>query len=94
VGSKNVVLIFRSVNSIVIAPASTGSERSSKIVVKNIDQTNRGSRSMVMPGARMLRIVVMNFIDAIIEDAPAKCKEKIARSTEPPACAVGPDKGG
>jgi len=77
-----------------MAPANTGRERRSKIVVKNIDQTNSGSRSIVMPGARIFKIVVIKLIEAIIEEAPAKCKEKIAKSTEPPACAVGPDKGG
>jgi hypothetical protein len=38
--------------------------------------------------------VVINLIEAIIEEAPARCKEKIARSTHPPPCAVAPDKGG
>lgn len=94
VGSKNVVFMLRSVSSIVIAPAKTGRERSSNIVVKKIDQTKSGSRSMVMPGLRIFIIVVINFIEAIIEDAPARWREKIARSTQPPACAVGPDKGG
>ena len=36
----------------------------------------------------------MIFIDPAIEAAPAKCKLKIARSTEGPECAVGPDNGG
>jgi len=47
-----------------------------------------------MPGARIFSTVVINLIDAIMEDAPAKCRENIARSTDPPAWAVGPDKGG
>lgn len=93
-GSKKVVFIFRSVNNIVIAPANTGRERRRRIVVKNIDQTNKGSRSIVIPGARILSTVVMKLMDAIIEDAPARCNEKIAKSTEPPEWAVGPDKGG
>lgn len=29
-----------------------------------------------------------------IEDSPAKCKLKIAKSTAPPECAVMPDNGG
>jgi hypothetical protein len=32
----------------------------------------------------MLRIVVMKFTAPIIDDAPAKCRLKIARSTEGP----------
>ena len=64
------------------------------MVVKKIDQTNRGSRSMVIPGARILRTVVINLIEAIIDDAPARWREKIARSTDPPEWAVGPESGG
>lgn len=94
VGSKKVVFIFRSVNNMVIAPASTGRESNNRNVVIKMDQTNSGVRSIVMPGARMLKMVLINLIEAIIEEAPARCKEKIARSTHPPAWATGPDKGG
>lgn len=94
VGSKNVVFIFRSVSNMVIAPARTGRERSSRKVVMRMDQTNKGTRSIVIPGARILIIVVMKLIEAIIEEAPARWREKIARSTHPPAWATGPDKGG
>lgn len=72
VGSKKVVFMFRSVSNIVIAPARTGKDRSSKIVVRKIDQTNKGSRSIVIPGLRIFIIVVIKLMDAIIEDAPAK----------------------
>jgi hypothetical protein len=41
-GSKNEVFRFRSVRSIVIAPASTGSDKSNRIAVKNTDHTNKG----------------------------------------------------
>jgi len=85
VGSKKVVFIFRSVRSIVMAPANTGNERRSRMVVSRIDHTNRGIRSMVMPGARIFRIVVMKLIEAMMEEAPARWREKIARSTQPPA---------
>lgn len=44
-GSKNDVLRFRSVRSIVIAPASTGRDRRRRIVVIFTDQTNRGACS-------------------------------------------------
>jgi len=47
-GSKKEVLKFRSVKSIVIAPASTGNDINSKIVVINTDQTNKGIRSHVI----------------------------------------------
>lgn len=93
-GSKKVVFMFRSVKSIVIAPARTGSLSKRRNAVINTDQTNRGSRSNVTPGVRMFIMVVMKFIEARIDEAPAKCKEKMARSTDPPACAMFLDKGG
>jgi hypothetical protein len=34
------------------------------------------------------------FIAPNKEEIPAKCKEKIARSTEPPLCACAPANGG
>lgn len=44
-GSKNEVLRFRSVRSIVIAPARTGSERSRSTTVIVTAHTNSGIRS-------------------------------------------------
>jgi hypothetical protein len=84
-GSKNEVLIFRSVKSIVIAPANTGNDKRSKIAVRRTDQTNKGIRSKVIPLERILIIVVMKFTAPKIELIPAKCKEKIAKSTDAPA---------
>ena len=78
------MFILRSVSSIVIAPARTGRDRRSNIVVRKTDHTKRGTRSIVIPGARIFIIVVINLIEAIIEEAPAKCSENIARSTQPP----------
>ena len=71
-GSKKVVLKFRSVNNIVIAPAKTGKDNNSKNTVIKIDQTNSGSRSIVIPGARILNIVVIKFIAPSIDETPAK----------------------
>lgn len=42
-GSKKEVFRFRSVRSIVIAPAKTGRDNKSKIAVKNTDHTNKGT---------------------------------------------------
>jgi len=83
-GSKNDVLKFRSVNSIVIAAANTGSESSSKITVTKIAQANNGTRSIITPLWRMLKVVDIKLIAPKIDEIPAKCKEKIARSTEGP----------
>ena len=68
----------------VIAPAKTGKERINKIAVMKTAQTKRGSLCIVIPGVLILRIVVMKFIAPKIEEIPAKCKLKIAKSTEPP----------
>lgn len=42
----------------------------------------------------MLMIVVIKLIDPRIDETPAKCREKIARSTDAPACARFPARGG
>lgn len=39
-------------------------------------------------------MVVIKLIAPKIDDTPAKCKEKMARSTEAPACAKLPASGG
>lgn len=77
-----------------IAPARTGRERRSRNVVINTDHTNKGSRSKEIPGARILITVVIKLIEARIDEAPARCREKIARSTDPPACAMFLESGG
>lgn len=65
-----------------MAPAKTGKESKSKKAVTRIDQTNRLSRSKMIPGARIFKIVVIKLIAPKIEDIPARCNEKITRSTE------------
>ena len=69
----------------VIAPASTGSASSSRKAVTSTDHTNSGILCSVMPGARMLKMVVMKLIAPRIELAPARCIEKITMSTAGPA---------
>lgn len=76
--------MFRSVSNMVMAPAKTGSDNKSKIAVMNTDQTNKGIRSKYIPLDRMLITVEIKLIAPKIDEAPAKCKEKIARSTAPP----------
>lgn len=56
----------------VIAPASTGSDRSSRITVKNTAHTNRGIRSSRIPLVRMFRTVEIKFTAPRIDDAPAR----------------------
>lgn len=76
---------LRSVRSIVMAPARTGSDSRRSTTVIVTAHTNRGIRSSVNPCQRMLITVVMKFTAPKIEEAPAKCREKIAKSTEGPA---------
>jgi hypothetical protein len=83
-GSKKVVPKLRSVSSMVMAPASTGSDSSSRNAVTSIDQANSGILCSVMPGARMLRIVVMKLIAPRIEEAPARCSARMPKSTTGP----------
>jgi len=68
----------------VIAPARTGTDNNSKIIVKIIAQTKRGTRSSLIPVDRILMIVEIKLIAPMIEDIPAKWSEKIARSIDAP----------
>lgn len=85
---------FRSVSSIVIAAAKTGRARSSMIAVISTDQTNKGILNIGIDAGFILMHVVIKLIAPRIEEAPARCSEKIARSTEGPECTMLPDSGG
>lgn len=85
---------FRSVKSIVIAPAKTGRENNNKKEVTNIDQIKRGKRSKIRPENRIIKTVVIKLIELRIEETPPKCREKIARSTEKSVWKMIEDKGG
>ena len=65
-------------------PAKTGSDNINKNAVINIAHTNNGNLCIVIPGALMLKIVVIKLTVPKIEDIPAKCKLNIAKSTDPP----------
>jgi len=71
-GSKNEVFKFRSVSSIVIAPASTGRDRSSRTTVITTAHTNRGIRSNRRPCHRILITVVIKLTAPKIDEAPAR----------------------
>jgi hypothetical protein len=83
-GSKNDVLKLRSVNNIVIAPARTGRDSRSRMAVIRTDHTNSGMESRFMVEDRMFMIVVIKLIAPKMEEAPARCNLKMARSTEGP----------
>jgi hypothetical protein len=69
----------------VIAPANTGKDKRSRTAVIITDHTNKGIRSNVIPSDRILITVVIKFTAPKIDEIPAKCNEKIAKSTEAPA---------
>jgi len=92
--TKKLVLKLRSVSNIVIPPAKTGNDNNNKNAVIKTDQTNNGNIYIVKPLARILMIVTIKLIAPNKEETPAKCKLKIAKSTDGPECAIFPDKGG
>ncbi|KAF5289591.1 hypothetical protein FQA39_LY15038 [Lamprigera yunnana] len=92
--SKNDEFKFRSVNNIVIAPASTGKDNRSRTAVITTAQTNKGIRSRVIPLTRILITVEIKLIAPKIDEIPAKWSLKIVKSTDPPLWAILSDKGG
>jgi len=66
------VLRFRSVRSIVIAPARTGRDKRRRTTVITTAHTNRGIRSNCIPFIRILITVVIKLTAPRIDEAPAK----------------------
>ena len=79
---------LRSVSSMVMAPARTGSDSRISHEVTKIDQAKSGTLNRVMPGARMFRKVVIMLIAPRIDEAPETWTAKIARSSENPPSLV------
>ena len=75
----------------VTPPASTGMIMINSSPVSSQAQTKIGSLNQVIPGARMLTIVVTILIEAMIEEIPRIWIVKIAKSMPIPACT---DSGG
>ena len=88
------VLRFRSVKSIVIPAAKTGRESNRRMAVIKTDQTKRGVWCWAVVVGFMLIIVVIKLIAPRMDEIPARWREKIARSTDGPAWARFPAKGG
>ena len=53
-------------------------------MVTRIDQTNSGILCSVMPGARMLKMVVMKLMAPRIDEAPARWSDRMAKSIAGP----------
>jgi hypothetical protein len=77
-----------------MAPANTGKDNNNKTAVIRTAQANKGIRSNNIPNTRKFPNVLIKFTAPKIDLTPAKCKEKIAKSTDLPACAILLDKGG
>jgi len=80
-------LNFCSINDIAITSANTNSDN-------NTVQTNKIIRFNNISNTRKFPSVLIKFTAPRIELTPAKCNEKIAKSTELPACAIFLERGG
>jgi hypothetical protein len=78
--------MFRSVRSIVIVAAKTGKAKTKINEVIKTDQQNNGNLVIVIPLARIFKIVTIKFNAPNKEETPAKCKLKIKQSTEGFGC--------
>ena len=56
------------------------------MAVTKIAHTNSGNLCKDIPFVLIFKVVLIKLIAPNIEDTPAKCKLKIAKSTEPPEC--------
>jgi len=74
--------------------ASTGRDRRRSTAVIRTAQTNRGVWYWVIAGGFMLIMVVMKLIAPRMDETPARWREKIVRSTDAPAWARLPARGG
>ena len=77
-----------------MAPAKTGKDNNKRIAVTKTDQANNGIRSKSIPKTRKFPKVLIKFTAPKIDLTPARWREKIAKSTEPPAWATLLDNGG
>jgi hypothetical protein len=79
--SKNDVLKFLSVKTIVIPPANTGNDNNSKTAVITTAHPNRANLCNLIPGVLILTIVVIKLIAPNKLLTPDKCKANMAKST-------------
>ena len=77
-----------------MAPANTGKDSSNNTAVIKTAQANKGIRSINIPKTRKFPNVLIKFTAPKIDLTPAKCNEKIAKSTDAPAWAIFLDRGG
>ena len=75
---------LRSASSTSSAAASTGKAISTSTLVSRMFQVKIGMRNMVMPGARMQKIVVMKLTAPRMVPKPASARPMIHRSLPMP----------
>jgi len=75
------VLKLRSVNTIVIAPASTGKDNNNNTAVITTAHPNKANLCNLIPGLLMFNIVVIKFIAPRRELTPDKCNPNLAKYT-------------
>jgi hypothetical protein len=68
-----------------MAPARTGRDRRRSSAVIATAHTNRGIRSGFIFLGFILIVVEIKFTAPRIDDTPARCTEKMAKSTDAPA---------
>ena len=68
-----------------------GTTRISRNAVTNQAQQKIGILNIVMPGARMFRMVTMMLIEASTDEMPSRWMAKIRKSIDMPTCT---DSGG
>jgi len=78
----------------VIAPAKTGNDKINKVAVIRIDHGNRGIWLIFKLWGIIFKIVQIKLIAPKIEEIPAKCNEKIVKSTEILLWAILLERGG
>jgi len=79
--SKNEVLKFLSVRTIVIPPAKTGNDNNNNTAVITTAHANRINLCNLIPGLLILNVVVMKFMAPSRLEIPERCNPKIAKST-------------
>jgi hypothetical protein len=79
--SKNDVLKFLSVKTIVIAPAKTGNDSNNNTAVTTTAHPNKANLCNLIPGLLIFNIVVIKLIAPNKLLIPDKCKANIAKST-------------
>jgi len=67
-----------------MAPASTGRDSKRRNAVSSTDHANNGISSRDIPSPRILVMVVIKLALPRMLLTPARCKEKMPKSTAPP----------